>query len=627
MIQTIFNLVRRLWGNQSGNVYVIGAAAVFPMLAMVGGAVDLSRASMAKSQLQSACDAGVLAGRRALARSGDWGSSEKGKAQKMFSVNYDAADFSATDTVFTPTKNNDDDILGTATTKVPTLMMQMFDYANFELTVTCMAELQIANTDVMFVLDTTGSMGGSRISALRQAVKDFHESLAGATSDPGTRVRYGFVPYSTTVNVSHLIANGQMPSDYISNIGVYQSREAEFTTPETVTTGTGDVTYGPDETYEAYLYEGQCNNWATNGGASSTSGDPPITTTYEKVSFTRQGWWWGYYGTCVRRPVYSESTVETRYKFTQWIYREVSMNTAGRSGLGAISHATGVNSSSWVDTPGTYDMRELAAMNDGVRGGDIPTTSQAWDGCIIERATVADDDFDPIPDGAQDLDIVSAPNPDTPGSYWGSQWNALTFKRQNQGDDYGGPYNSPSGAEYGCPQQMRAFTEIPMTSTSVPGWLNDYLNSLNTAGYTYHDIGMIWGARLGSPRGIFSSIVNDKPEVSTTRHLIFMTDGNMEVRDTANAAYGMEKFEHRVGYAGISTNDLSERHYERFEAACRLAKNEGYTVWVIAFGTSITQRLKDCSSGGRWYYASDAAELSAQYAAIASQIADLRLGS
>ena len=166
-----------------------------------------------------------------------------------------------------------------------------------------------------------------------------------------------------------------------------------------------------------------------------------------------------------------------------------------------------------------------------------------------------------------------------------------------------------------------------MTSTSVPGWMNDYLNSLNTEGYTYHDLGMIWGVRLGSPRGIFSSIVNDKPEVSTTRHLIFMTDGSMEVSGDANAAYGVEKLEHRIGYPGIDRPDLSNRHYKRFEAACRLAKNEGYTVWVIAFGTTLTQRLKDCSSGGRWYYASSSAELSAQYAAIASQIADLRIGS
>ena len=77
----------------------------------------------------------------------------------------------------------------------------------------------------------------------------------------------------------------------------------------------------------------------------------------------------------------------------------------------------------------------------------------------------------------------------------------------------------------------------------------------------------------------------------------------------------------------MGRDDLMTRHFRRFEAACRLAKNEGYTVWVIAFGTSLTRELRDCASGGRWYYASNAAELSAQYAAIASQIADLRIGS
>ncbi|MXP09511.1 hypothetical protein GRI68_04905 [Altererythrobacter halimionae] len=632
----IFQFVRRLWGNQSGNVYVIGAAAIFPMLAMVGGAVDLSRASMAKSQLQSACDAGVLAGRRALARTGSWGSGEKGKAQKMFGVNYESADFSASDTVFTPTRNADDDVLGTATTKVPTLIMHMFNYKNFELSVSCMAELQISNTDIMFVLDTTGSMGTSnKIGALRQAVKDFHETLAKATSDPGTRVRYGFVPYSVSVNASHLIANAKMPSSYFADSAVYQSREAEFTEPVYVATGPGETTYGAEETYRRVLYDYDCDNWASNGGASSTSGNPPVTTTYELVNFDRRGRYRGRdYGYCTRRPVYTEYEYETRYAFKQWVYRPVTMNASGLSGLGPVSYARdvieyspGSEVYSWVDTAGTYDVRELAAMNDGVRGDNIPIASNAWDGCVIERETVAEPDWNPIPDGAQDLDVVSAPDPGKPGSYWVPRWNNISFYRNYDNQTSTSDFTQPGGNYSACPAPMRLFESIPMTSSSVPTWMSNYLNSLSPDGQTYHDIGMIWGVRLGSPRGIFSSDVNDLPNVSTTRHLIFMTDGDMAVNQQTHSAYGIEQLEHRVGYSGIGTNDLSTRHYKRFEAACRLAKNEGYTVWVIAFGTSLTQRMKDCSSGGRWYYASNAAELSAQYAAIASQIADLRIGS
>ncbi len=97
-------------------------------------------------------------------------------------------------------------VTGTATATVPTVVMKIFGKETLDLTTQCMAELQIANADVMFVLDTTGSMGGTRIAGLRDAVRDFHKTMNGAIKDENTRVRYGFVPYSMTVNAQELVA-------------------------------------------------------------------------------------------------------------------------------------------------------------------------------------------------------------------------------------------------------------------------------------------------------------------------------------------------------------------------------------------------------------------------------------
>ena len=49
----------RLAADRRGNTLAIAAAALLPMMALIGGGVDVSRAYMAKTQLQSACDAGV----------------------------------------------------------------------------------------------------------------------------------------------------------------------------------------------------------------------------------------------------------------------------------------------------------------------------------------------------------------------------------------------------------------------------------------------------------------------------------------------------------------------------------------------------------------------------------------
>ena len=86
---------------------------------------------------------------------------------------------------------------------------------------TCDAEMRLPNTDVMFVLDTTGSMADtpsgdsvSKMDSLQDAVKCFYEIVArldtDATCTTGTpsggtgnqvQVRFGFMPYSTNVNV------------------------------------------------------------------------------------------------------------------------------------------------------------------------------------------------------------------------------------------------------------------------------------------------------------------------------------------------------------------------------------------------------------------------------------------
>ena len=48
------------------NTIAIAAAALVPLVAMVGGGIDASRFYMAQSRLQAACDAGALAARRAM---------------------------------------------------------------------------------------------------------------------------------------------------------------------------------------------------------------------------------------------------------------------------------------------------------------------------------------------------------------------------------------------------------------------------------------------------------------------------------------------------------------------------------------------------------------------------------
>ncbi len=60
------SFLRRLVHDIAANTLAISAVSMLPLMAMVGGGIDASRYYMASARLQSACDAGALAARRAM---------------------------------------------------------------------------------------------------------------------------------------------------------------------------------------------------------------------------------------------------------------------------------------------------------------------------------------------------------------------------------------------------------------------------------------------------------------------------------------------------------------------------------------------------------------------------------
>lgn len=237
----------RLRKDQGGNTLAIVGAAIVPLVVMIGGAVDGSRAYMVKARLQQACDAGVLAARKAVGE-GAFDANAVSRANSFFNNNFPDGFQGATATVFTPTSPNaGTTISATATTTLPTVIMGLLspdedDTAeqraskervqarsgrasdsnssflttqDISLSVSCEAKLEVPNSDITMVLDTTGSMsqpisdgvGGTttRIAALRAAMINFYTILSDAAAGSTTRVRYAFVPYSSAVNVGRIL--------------------------------------------------------------------------------------------------------------------------------------------------------------------------------------------------------------------------------------------------------------------------------------------------------------------------------------------------------------------------------------------------------------------------------------
>lgn len=215
--------LRQLVDDRRGNAFVIVAAAVVPMLALVGGGIDMSRGYLARARLQQACDAGVLATRKRLGATvvtnGVVPSDALAAGRRFFDLNYQDGAYGSTGRTFTQTFGSDYSINGTASVAVPTTLMRLFGSMTLPVSVACTAQFNYANTDIMMVLDTTGSMAETnpgdsrnRISVLRQTVKAFYAAVTG-NNNQGVRIRFGFVPYSTNVNVGYLLKSKWMVNE------------------------------------------------------------------------------------------------------------------------------------------------------------------------------------------------------------------------------------------------------------------------------------------------------------------------------------------------------------------------------------------------------------------------------
>ena len=576
--------VRRSWlgrlgADRAGNVLGIVAASIPPLLVLVGGGVDMGRAYLTQSSLQAACDAGVLAGRRAQAKSGSWGDPERAKAAKMFDYNFLNSGTSSTGTTFSPMDAGSGVISATASTTMPTSIMKIFGKDNFTLNATCSAEFQISNVDVMFVLDTTGSMAdcpnnttcnsgpGSKIVGLRDAIRQFYYTMAAAVPSGGTaRLRFGFVPYAGTVNMGTLVSAGDIPSSYFTSTTTYSTKYANFNTPNYV--GTAGTPSSVDVT-TTRSSSNSCNSWA---GASSTSSGGPApaatsVTTYAKVSYnsgTQQ---------CTRRETTTTTTyVQNGYKVdpTPYTYQSGGVNTSQLKTRTAVAIATSISSSATVPTAGTYDMVQLAALS-GTSG--ITTTNVTWGGCIEERDTVNSlFTNNSAPNGAYDHDLQSAPSSDT--TRWHPYVGSLVFDR-NQTAALNTSTVIGSTTEYCVPAAMKFTTVDTSSPNTVPDWLETYVNTLVARGNTYHDIGMMWGARLANPNGIMAANVNEGNLASVSRHIIMLTDGLMAPNSNVYNAYGMESIDNRVAPYGTTDSSLINYHNARFPYGLRYSQGDG----------------------------------------------------
>lgn len=704
----------RLARNQAGNVIAMYAAALIPLLGMLGGGIDMSRMYLTKTRLQQACDAGALAGRKQMA-GGAWSdSSYKARtvAVNLFNANFQTGSYGTTGGTPTYTESAGK-VTGTATAQVPMTIMKIFGQPTKSITVSCEAQMAIPNTDVMFVLDNTGSMDDTnsgdtvkKIDGLKTAVRCFYETLAkidtvancGSTPSGGTtnvQLRFGFVPYSTNVNVGSLLPDG-----WLADSWSYQTRVANTALVHTWAAGTESAISGwgswsatPTGYDVASNFSGwniiptssvtingtnysrngsnsnstNCNAPNSNNGAvgyvdtgniqnPALQSTTPATPTYPTASQTKTynqsdnhtviAYKYVYNSSVSPKTCYlyyatrsytltrsgGESTTPitwTDYNQLQsWTYKQASLNIANLK-----SHR------SYVTLPiGSSSVSvKLSGSNSSTNINVVANVDVPWDGCIEERPTVSQSSYSPIPSGAYDMNIDLVPSSGTSYSLWApaleeAVWGRYTGSSTNTTSEVTTSSNLWHNISAYCPAAARKL-QIYTSSTDF----DNYVSTMTPTGNTYHDIGLVWGARLISPTGLFASenaLTPNGGEIQ--RHIIFMTDGDACTGTENYTAYGAQWWDRRTTGSSsaptdgcTSTGTLTQQVNARTDALCTAIKNMDITLWVISYGggisSSVETRLQNCASPGRYYSASNTSTLLSQFQGIANQISALRL--
>lgn len=188
--------------DRTGNVATTFALTLIPLMTVMGMTIDFTRSEGAATQVQYALDGAVLAAAKAQAQN----SSENqikaaGKTyfDAAFSANHISASCGAP--VFVMPENSGS-VEGTITCHQPTTLSGLIGLKQIDFTRQSKTLFGVGKLDVVFMFDTSGSMGDDgRMDDLQKAAKDAAQTLFQTKTKEKDDIRVAVSTYATSVNV------------------------------------------------------------------------------------------------------------------------------------------------------------------------------------------------------------------------------------------------------------------------------------------------------------------------------------------------------------------------------------------------------------------------------------------
>ena len=201
---TLFrSTAKRFLSSDDGNIAVIFAFAILPILGFLGAAVDYTRLSDARTAMQAALDSTALMLSKDLSSGTITASQVGAKAQSYFGALYgnkDANNITVTAT-YTAGSSMGSTIQVNGSAAVTTDFLKVAGFPQLNFGASSTTAWGTTKLRVAMALDNTGSMGSAgKIGALQTASKNLIDQLAASAANNGD-VYISIVPFANTVNL------------------------------------------------------------------------------------------------------------------------------------------------------------------------------------------------------------------------------------------------------------------------------------------------------------------------------------------------------------------------------------------------------------------------------------------
>jgi Flp pilus assembly protein TadG len=204
IMRDFVSLIDRFRRDQRGNIAVIFAIALLPLLTFVGAAIDYSRANNARSSMQAAMDSATLMVSKDLSQGLITTAQINTKAQAYFTALYtnkEAQSVSVNATYTPGSGNTGPTVQLSGSANIATDFMNVIGFPHMGFGANSTSTWGSNLLRIALVLDNTGSMTAyNKIGALQTAAKNLVTQLSALAKTNGD-VYISVVPFAIDVNV------------------------------------------------------------------------------------------------------------------------------------------------------------------------------------------------------------------------------------------------------------------------------------------------------------------------------------------------------------------------------------------------------------------------------------------